>query len=58
MEVISIFWLVQVELKEEERLAGVIATLDEQAAVVPRGAYVKGPLGGVTVNRSFQGGRL
>ena len=35
-----------------------VATIDEEAAVVPSGAYVKGPLGGVTVNRSFQGQRM
>lgn len=49
------FFHFQKELKEEERVAGVVATIDEETAVVPQGAYVKGPLGDVTVNRSFQG---
>lgn len=45
----------QLEIKEEQRLAAVVSTIDEEVAVVPRGAYVKGPLGDVTVNKSFKG---
>lgn len=48
----------QVEIKEEERVAGMVASIDEEAGVVPRGAYVMGPLGDVMVNRSFQGQKL
>lgn len=36
-------------------MAGVVATVDEEAAVVPRGAYVRGPLGDVVINKSFKG---
>lgn len=42
-------------MKEEDRLAAVVATIDEEAAVVPRGAYVKAPLGDVLINKSFKG---
>ena len=42
-------------MKEEERLAAVVATIDQEVAVVPRGAYVKAPLGDVITNRSFKG---
>lgn len=42
-------------MKEEERLASVVATIDNEAAVVPRGAYVKAPLGDVVVNKSYKG---
>lgn len=44
-----------IEMKEEERLAAVVATIDEEVAVIPRGAYVKGPLGEVVTNKSFKG---
>lgn len=42
-------------MKEEERVAGVVACIDEEAAVVPRGAYMKTPLGEIVVNQSFKG---
>ncbi len=42
-------------MKEEERLAAVVSTIDTEVAVVPRGAYVKAPLGDVIVNQSFKG---
>lgn len=45
----------QIELKEEDRLAAVVSRIDEEAAVVPRGAFIKTPLGEVVVNKSFQG---
>lgn len=45
----------QIEMKEEERLAAVVATIDEAVAVVPCGAYVKVPLGDVVTNKSFKG---
>lgn len=44
-----------IEMKEEDRLAAVVARIDEEAAVVPMGAYIKTALNEVTVNRSFQG---
>ncbi|XP_030051597.1 radial spoke head protein 9 homolog [Microcaecilia unicolor] len=42
-------------LKEEARLVATIALIDQESAVVPRGAYVKSPHGQVELNRSFQG---
>ena len=45
----------QIEMKEEDRLAAVVACIDEEVAIVPRGAYTKTPLGEVTLNKSFQG---
>lgn len=45
----------QIEMKEEERLAAVVSTIDEETAVVPHGAYVRAPLGDVVVNKSFKG---
>ena len=45
----------QIEMKEEDRLAAVVARIDEEVGVVPRGAYMKTPLGEVVLNKSFQG---
>ncbi len=42
-------------IKEEDRLAAVIAQIDEEVAVVPRGAYYKVPQGTIIKNRSFEG---
>lgn len=42
-------------MKEEERLAAVIARIDEEVATVPRGAYMRTPLNEVVANKSFQG---
>lgn len=42
-------------IKEEDRLASVIAHIDEEVAIVPRGSYVKTPHGTVLKNRSFEG---
>ena len=42
-------------IKEEDRLAAVIAKIDEEVAIVPRGAYVRTPHGVVLKNRSFEG---
>ena len=42
-------------MKEEDRLAAVVASIDQEAAVVPHGAYIKTPLGGIRKNRSFEG---
>ena len=52
---ILLFLLMQIEMKEEDRLAAVVARIDEEVAIVPRGAYTKTPLGEVVLNMSFQG---
>lgn len=44
-----------IQMKEEERLAAVIATIDEEARVVPRGAYIRTPNNKTITNRSFDG---
>ncbi|XP_044141270.1 radial spoke head protein 9 homolog isoform X1 [Bufo gargarizans] len=41
--------------KEESRLVATIAMIDREAAVAPRGAFLKNPLGQVNVNSSFRG---
>ena len=51
----SLCLLAQIEMKEVDRLAAVVALVDEEGAVVPRGAYLKTPQGVVTLNKSFQG---
>ncbi len=48
-------FLMQIMIKEEDRLASVIAHIDEEVAIVPRGSYVKTPHGTVLKNRSFEG---
>lgn len=45
----------QVEMKEEDRLAAVVARIDDETAVVPRGAYIRTPLHEVILNKMFQG---
>lgn len=42
-------------LKEEDRLSAVISQIEEEALIVPRGAYVLQPTGEVTKNRLFDG---
>lgn len=42
-------------MREEDRLAAVVARIDEETALVPRGAFVKTALGEITLNRSFKG---
>ncbi|XP_015673482.1 radial spoke head protein 9 homolog [Protobothrops mucrosquamatus] len=42
-------------VKEEIRLVATIHQIDQEVGIVPRGAYVKSPLGPVHVNRSFEG---
>ena len=42
-------------IKEEDRLAAVVADIDEDVRIVPRSAYVKTPTGPVYKNRSFEG---
>ena len=50
-----IYFYAQIEMKEEDRLAAVVASIDQEVAVVPHGAYIKTPLGGIRKNRSFEG---
>lgn len=47
--------LFQITIKEEDRLSTVIAEIDEDVKIVPRGAFVKSPTGQVVANRSFEG---
>jgi len=42
-------------MKEEDRLAAVIAEIDQDVRIVPRGAFVQSPTGQVYKNRSFDG---
>ena len=42
-------------IKEEDRLAAVIAEIDHDVKVVPRGSFVKTATGQVNSNRSFKG---
>ncbi|NWH61771.1 RSPH9 protein, partial [Geococcyx californianus] len=42
-------------IKEEARLIGTIEQIDRAVGIVPRGAFVKTPLGSVQENRSFEG---
>ncbi|KAM4695048.1 radial spoke head protein 9 homolog [Discoglossus pictus] len=42
-------------IKEEARLTAIIARIDKVASVVPRGAFIKNPLGQVTINNCFRG---
>lgn len=51
----SLCLLAQIEMKEVDRLAAVVALVDEEGGVVPRGAYLKTPQGVVALNKSFQG---
>ncbi|XP_053314549.1 radial spoke head protein 9 homolog [Spea bombifrons] len=46
---------VTMHVKEESRLVATIALIDKEAAVVPRGAFVKSPLGEVRINHCFRG---
>ena len=42
-------------IKEEDRLAAVLAEIDQDVRIVPRGSYVRMPTGEVYENRSFEG---
>uniref|UniRef100_H2Z829 Radial spoke head protein 9 homolog n=1 Tax=Ciona savignyi TaxID=51511 RepID=H2Z829_CIOSA len=46
---------VTIQIKEEDRVSAIVATIDEEARIVPRAAYIKTPLGEVHKNRSFEG---
>ena len=47
--------LMQVLIKEEDRLATVIATIAHEVSVVPRGALIRTPTGEIRHNRMFEG---
>lgn len=46
---------ITIQVKEEARLATVIAKIDAEAMIVPRGAFLRSPAGVVTPNESFTG---
>jgi len=44
-----------ITLKEEDRLAAVVAEIDHDVMVVPRGSYVRAPTGDVYHSKNFEG---
>ncbi|KAL5008947.1 hypothetical protein ScPMuIL_014528 [Solemya velum] len=44
-----------VTIKEEDRLASVVAEIDEDVCIVPRASFIRTPDGEVIANRSFEG---
>ncbi|XP_038132442.1 radial spoke head protein 9 homolog [Cyprinodon tularosa] len=44
-----------IRVNEEKRLAVTVHLIDEDVSVVPRGAFIRNPLGHVQMNRSFEG---
>ena len=52
---VILFYCIQVLVKEEDRLAVVIDNICQDVAIVPRGAYLRTPLGEVMRNRMFDG---
>lgn len=44
-----------ITIKEEDRLAAVIAEIDHDVIIVPRSAFIKSPKGEIHCNRSFEG---
>jgi len=46
---------ITIQVKEEARLATVIAKIDAEAMIVPRGAFLRSPAGTVSSNESFTG---
>jgi len=46
---------VSIQVKEEDRLATVVLKIDQEAMLVPRGAFLRSPAGLVTPNDSFAG---
>ncbi|XP_038654946.1 radial spoke head protein 9 homolog isoform X2 [Scyliorhinus canicula] len=45
----------ELRVKEEERLTATIEQINREAAIIPRGAFVKTPLEQIHKNRSFEG---
>lgn len=52
---IASYFISKITIKEEDRLASVIADIDEDVKIVPRAAFIKTPTGLVVPNRSFEG---
>ena len=48
-------FFIQITIKEEDRLSSVIAEIDHDVRIVPRGAFVKTPTNEITANRTFEG---
>ena len=44
-------------ITEEKRLAALVATIDADVAVAPRGAYHRTPTGKIELNPSFEGNK-
>lgn len=42
-------------MKEEDRLAAMVIRIDDEVAIVPRGAYIRTPMNEVVPNKMFQG---
>lgn len=42
-------------IKEEARLVATIEQIDRAVGIIPRGAFLKTPLGSVHENRNFEG---
>lgn len=49
------FYYPQVMVKEEDRLAIVIENICRDVAIVPRGAFMRTPVGEVIKNKAFEG---
>ena len=47
--------VLQITIKEEDRLSSIVADIDEDVKIVPRSSFVKTPTGLVVPNRSFEG---
>ncbi|XP_048452616.1 radial spoke head protein 9 homolog, partial [Rhincodon typus] len=45
----------ELKVKEEERLTATIEQINREAAIIPRGAFIKTPLEQIHKNRSFEG---
>jgi hypothetical protein len=50
--------LIQSSLREEERLAATLWKIEQDALIIPRGAYILQPNGDVERNRTFQGKKI
>lgn len=52
---LNVCFLLKNLIKEEVRLVSAIDQIDKAVGIVPRGAYIKSPLGPVHENRNFEG---
>ncbi len=50
--------MIQSSLREEERLAATLWKIEQDALIIPRGAYILQPNGDVERNRTFQGKKI